>query len=702
LQDRRLEETLERELQNGFHNEADTDWALPANVAWVTEKVAAQASHPALSIPLVIAGEITASDEMADAEDPSCPGIVNYRYALASADQVQQALACAAADPSGWRSLSVEHRSLALRKVAVHLAKHRGDSIAVMLRDTGKAVSEGDAEFSEAIDFANYYTHRISDAAFLDGTEATPLGTVVITPPWNFPFAIPCGGVLAALAAGNTVIFKPAPEAVWTGYHMCQLLWDAGIPRTALQFLVCPDNEIGTSLLTDDRVHAVILTGAYATAKLFHSWKPTMNLFAETSGKNSLIITNACDPDQAVKDLVRSAFGHAGQKCSAASLAIITAERYDDPAFLRQLRDAAASLTVGSAWELDSIVTPVVRAPGPELLRGLTTLDEGETWLLEPKMIDGNPCLWSPGIKLGIRPGSWYHQTECFGPVLGLMRAPDFKTAMQWQNDSMFGLTAGLHSLDPKEIRAWQGTVEAGNVYLNRSITGAIVQRQPFGGWKSSCIGAGAKAGGPNYVAQFSHWQETALPQQRAVIGEELRSFAQTHAADDAWLMAAMESDAYWWSHEFGIAHDPTALICEKNLFRYRAMPHAIIRASDGQSFAHTLRMVAAAERAGVKKISVSSSTLLPRIASEHVMVLNQSDEEFLQRLRKQPPHGVLRAVGASAEMHRIAHEQRLRIVARPVLALGRIEMLPFLREQSLSATAHRYGNLVPIDDMLR
>jgi RHH-type proline utilization regulon transcriptional repressor/proline dehydrogenase/delta 1-pyrroline-5-carboxylate dehydrogenase len=266
----------------------------------------------------------------------------------------------------------------------------------------------------------------------------------------------------------------------------------------------------------------------------------------------------------------------------------------------------------------------------------------------------------------------------------------------------MFGLTAGLHSLDPKEIRTWQATVEAGNVYLNRSITGAIVQRQPFGGWKSSCIGAGAKAGGPNYVAQFSHWQETALPHQRAMISEELRSFAQTHAADDAWLMAAMESDAYWWSHEFGIAHDPTALICEKNLFRYRAMPHAIIRASEDQSFAHTLRMVAAAERAGVKKISVSSSTLLPRIASEHVMVLNQSDEEFLQRLRKQPPHGVLRAVGASAEMHRIAHEQRLRIVARPVLALGRIEMLPFLREQSLSATAHRYGNLVPIDDMLR
>ena len=702
MQDRKVEETQERSLQEGFHNEADTDWALPANVVWATGKVLEQSSSAAPSIPLVIAGEAIESSEKVDAEDPSRPGVVNYRYSLASADQAQQALACAAADPSGWRNTTQQQRSLALRKVAAHLAKHRGDSIAVMLRDTGKAVAEGDAEFSEAIDFANYYAHRNLDPSFHDGTVATPLGTVVITPPWNFPFAIPLGGVLAALASGNTVIFKPAPEAVWTGYHMCQLLWDAGIPRSAVQFLVCPDNEIGTSLLTDDRVHAVILTGAYATAKLFHAWKPTMNLFAETSGKNSLIITNACDPDQAVKDLVRSAFGHAGQKCSAASLAIITAERYDDPAFLRQLRDAAASLTVGSAWALDSIVTPVVRAPGPELIRSLTTLDEGESWLLEPQMIDGNPCLWSPGIKLGIRPGSWYHQTECFGPVLGLMRAPDFETAMRWQNDTLFGLTAGLHSLNPKEIRAWQGTVEAGNVYLNRSITGAIVQRQPFGGWKSSCIGAGAKAGGPNYVAQFSHWHETSLPQQRAEIGEGLRCFARNHAADDAWLMAAMESDAYWWAHEFGIAHDPTALICEKNLFRYRAMPHAVIRASTEQPFAHTLRLVAAAERAGVTQIIVSSPTLLSNIASQKIRAIKQSDEEFLLALRDLAPHGVLRAVGAGAEMHRIAHEQRLRIVTRRVLALGRMEMLSFLREQSLSATAHRYGNLVPIDDMLR
>jgi RHH-type proline utilization regulon transcriptional repressor/proline dehydrogenase/delta 1-pyrroline-5-carboxylate dehydrogenase len=525
---------------------------------------------------------------------------------------------------------------------------------------------------------------------------------VVITPPWNFPLAIPCGGILAALAAGNTVIFKPAPEAVLTGYHLCRLLWEAGIPPHALQFLPCPDNDIGRSLLTDERTHAVILTGAFATARMFHSWKPSMALFAETSGKNSLIVTNACDPDQAVKDLVKSAFGHAGQKCSAASLAIITADRYDDPAFLRQLRDAAASLRVGPAWDLSAVVTPVVRAPGEDLQRALTTLEPGESWLLEPRMIDNNPCLWSPGIKLGIQPGSWYHQTECFGPVLGLMRAPDFATALRWQNDSLFGLTAGLHSLDPKEIREWQQNVETGNIYLNRSITGAIVQRQPFGGWKSSCIGAGAKAGGPNYVAQFCHWREQALPLHRRPARADLVDLMSRSGDGDAWWQAALENDEYWWHEEFSVAHDPTGLACEKNLFRYRAMPVAIIRGEEDTPLPHVLRLVAAAVRAGVPRITVSSPQALADIHLPGVQVLQQKAEELPGFLATMPPHGVLRCTVADDRLYRAAHQQRWRVIQRPVLAHGRLELLPFFREQSLSATAHRYGNVMPIDEMLR
>src|SRR5690606_26764578 len=144
---------------------------------------------------------------------------------------------------------------------------------------------------------------------------------------------------------------------------------------------------------------------------------------------------------------------------------------------------------------------------GEALARALTTLDPGEEWLLEPRMVDGNPCLWSPGIKLGVAPESWYRRTECFGPVLGLVRAENLDHAIRIQNDSQFGLTGGIHSLDPAELAEWKKRVEVGNAYVNRPITGAIVQRQPFGGWKRSCFGPGAKAGGPNYVVQFATWR---------------------------------------------------------------------------------------------------------------------------------------------------------------------------------------------------
>jgi RHH-type proline utilization regulon transcriptional repressor/proline dehydrogenase/delta 1-pyrroline-5-carboxylate dehydrogenase len=317
-------------------------------------------------------------------------------------------------------------------------------------------------------------------------------------------------------------------------------------------------------------------------------------------------------------------------------------------------------------------------------------------------MIDNNPCLWSPGIKLGIKPRSWYHQTECFGPVLGLMRAPDFSTALRWQNDSLFGLTAGLHSLDPREIREWQRTVEAGNVYLNRSITGAIVQRQPFGGWKSSCIGAGAKAGGPNYVAQFSHWSETSLPSLRATPREDLRAVADESCPQDDWLDAALANDEYWWQQEFSRAHDPTALRCEKNLFRYRALPVALIRGEVDTPLSQLVRLVAAAVRAGVPRILVSSPQQIPPLRWRRVAIVRQEAEDVPSLLATLPLHGVLRCVTADDALFRAAHQQRWRIVKRPVLAHGRWEMLPFLREQSLSATAHRYGNVMPIDELLR
>ena len=208
--------------------------------------------------------------------------------------------------------------------------------------------------------------------------------------------------------------------------------------------------------------------------------------------------------DSAIKDTVASAFGHSGQKCSACSLLVLEAEVYDDPHFRKQLKDAVESLTVGSCWDYSCKVTPLIRQPQDTLLRGLLNLENGEEWLVQPKRDPKNPNLWSPGVKMGIKEGSFMHLTELFGPILSVMRAKNLDHAIDIVNATAYGLTSGLYSLDDREKKIWMEKIEAGNCYINRAITGAIVRRQPFGGTKASSFGNGAKAGGPNYLMQFA------------------------------------------------------------------------------------------------------------------------------------------------------------------------------------------------------
>jgi RHH-type transcriptional regulator, proline utilization regulon repressor / proline dehydrogenase / delta 1-pyrroline-5-carboxylate dehydrogenase len=671
-----------------FSNEPDTDWSLPHNAAWIRSQVESMKSQLPQSIPLQIGGEVLSGGLQASGHSPSHPEQVLYHYELADLSQISRALDAAVVAQKAWSEKPLEERRSILRAVAVQLRNDRGTAIATMVLDAGKAVMEADGEVSEAIDFANYYARSFSPEWF-DGASFTPLGTVLVTPPWNFPFAIPCGSVLAALMAGNTVILKPAPESVMTAWVMVNSLWAAGVPREVLQFVSCADHEIGQALVSDDRVNGVILTGAYETARMFLSWKPEMKLFAETSGKNSLIIMASSDSDLAIKDLVKSAFGHAGQKCSAASLAIIEAELYDDPGFLRRLKDAAASLKVGPSTEYDSIVTPLIRPPGKELMRALTTLDEGESWLLEPKMISGNECLWSPGIKLGVKEDSWFRRTECFGPVLGLIRARDLDHAIGIQNGSAFGLTGGIHALDPQEIDQWSQEVEVGNAYINRSITGAIVQRQPFGGWKRSCFGPGAKAGGPNYVEQFGTWQQVGLPARLAAIPSFIADQIKQWNPSD-FLQAAAASDAWWMQKEFQPSHDPSALQCESNIFRYRPFRTAVIRIESEAQLTAGYRSLLATMAAGIK----AELSVAPGVNAGWDRVTHETIAQFELRLR-QGCWEIARVFQENAALCEAAVEAGVRLISKPVVASGRIELLCYFREQSRTETRHRHGRLL-------
>ena len=361
------------------------------------------------------------------------------------------------------------------------------------------------------------------------------MALTVVTPPWNFPVAIPAGSVLAALAAGSAVIIKPAPQAARCGAVLVDALLSAGVPADALQLVNVSEGELGQRLVADPRVGRLILTGAFDTATLFRQFRRDLPLLAETSGKNAIVVTPSADIDLAVRDVVRSAFGHAGQKCSAASLAILVGSVATSARFRAQLVDAVTSLTV--AWPSDaaSQMGPVISPPEGKLLAALTTLSPGERWLVEPRQLDETGRLWSPGVKDGVAPGSPFHLTEYFGPVLGSdERRLAFGTRSSCRTRRRTGSRPGCSRSIRVSWRCGATRVEAGNLYINRGTTGAIVRRQPFGGWKRSSVGAGTKAGGPNYLVGLTDWVSRPST-ATAVVGPAGRVAAGGGARGRAW-----------------------------------------------------------------------------------------------------------------------------------------------------------------------
>jgi RHH-type proline utilization regulon transcriptional repressor/proline dehydrogenase/delta 1-pyrroline-5-carboxylate dehydrogenase len=698
-----------------FENEADTDFSLPANSAWAAELVADQSAYP--PIPLVVAGNELDGDRVTKpCIDPSRPGVELCRYSLASEDDVNRALDCANRDPDGWRAMTIDERNAIMRNVAAELRKARGPLTRVAIANGGKTIAEIDPEISEAIDFVEFYPQTARSYHELAGIHVEPLGTVVVVPPWNFPVAIPCGGIAAALAAGNTVILKPASDTVLIAWELCRCFWRAGISKRVLQFLPCPGGGAGAKLVSDPRVDAVILTGGTDTALRMLAAKPDLRLFAETGGKNATIVTALSDREQAVKHVVHSAFSHAGQKCSATSLLLLEGEVYDDPEFKRMLCDAVESIRVGSAWQLETRMSPMIRPPSGELEQVLMTLEPGESWAVMPQRDPQQPHLWTPAVKWGVRPGSFAHCTEFFGPVLSVMRFDTLDEAINLANATGYGLTSGLQSLDDREIARWKAGIRAGNLYINKPTVGAVVLRQPFGGWNKSSFGPGMKAGGPNYVAQFQRFTEkksvaSTSPELQspplASLSRQLQKSA-VNTIDLERITAALLSYDHWWREEFSREHDHFRLLGEDNIRRY--VPYPLIRVCirPQDSLFEIFARVAAARVTGAR-VLVSHA---PDHPSEHLSLLDECTEDWAAAIEiaTEPDEALAEIVATSRDQRiRFAAPDRVPLMLReaaakarggtaivdhPVLAEGRVELLWYLREQAISYAYHRYGNL--------
>ncbi|BDB62406.1 bifunctional proline dehydrogenase/L-glutamate gamma-semialdehyde dehydrogenase [Rhodococcus sp. RDE2] len=631
-----------------FTNTPDTDPSLPQNREW-GRRILERVPSSKLGIDTVRA------------------------HTLSSEEQLESMLADATAAGRAWGARSGAERARILEQVADVLEARRADLLEVMAAEGGKTLDQSDPEVSEAIDFARHYAERARALDGIDGARFVPSTLTVVTPPWNFPVAIPAGSTLGALASGSAVVLKPATLTARCGSVLAEAMWDAGVPRDVLHLVHADERSLGTKLVSDPRVDRVVLTGAYETAELFRSLRPGRRLLAETSGKNAIVVTPSADPDLAVRDVVQSAFGHAGQKCSAASLVILVGSVATSRRFRDQLVDAVRSLPVGPAHDPRTRMGPLIEPAQGKLLTALTELEDGESWLVEPRRLDEEGRLWTPGVRTGVRRGSRTHLVEFFGPVLGVMTAADLDEAIAIQNEVDYGLTAGLHSLDPDEIARWLDRVQAGNLYVNRGITGAIVRRQPFGGWKKSSVGAGFKAGGPNYLFGFGSWEPCTW--------------------DEDALRRAFDDDERAWTSEFAVAQDVTGLTAERNLFRYRPV-RTHVRLGEAGRPDELVRVLGAAARAGAP-VEISSAFDVDLVRCSNTArfdgrVRVESDVEWEERIVDTTPARV-RLIGAAppAEWNTRCD---IAVFDHPVTGSGRIEMLPFLAEQSVTITAHRFG----------
>ena len=674
LQDRRNDVAFAP--ASGFANAADTDPSLAGNRAWGYE-IIGRAGTSDIGLDLVA------------------------NQTISSEANLQEVMDRVVAGGARWANESLQTRATKLHEIGVAMEANRGALIEVAMAEAGKTMDQADTEISEAVDFAHYYAQRALELDKIDGASPVPFGVTVVTPPWNFPIAIPAGGALAALAAGSAVIFKPAGASARCGAVLADIISKI-IDQDVFVPVQLSESGLGKQLLSHPKVDQVILTGGYETAQLFRGFRPDLRLLAETSGKNAIIVTESADYDLAAKDIAYSAFGHAGQKCSASSLVILVGSVHKSKRFLRQLHDAVSSMHVGHANDPRTQMGPMIAAPAGKLLEGLTQLGRGEKWLLEPSQLDETGKLWSPGIRVNVVPNSTSHLTEYFGPILSIMIAPNLEAAIALQNSVDYGLTTGIHSLDAVEIEKWLAKIQAGNLYVNRGITGAIVQRQPFGGWKRSSVGPSTKAGGPNYILSLTNWKSsrsTASAEIRNKSVNELLAVAQLTDFSDTEmesLVRAAKSDQAALTETFSNATDPSNLDSERNVLRYRRSD-CVLRIQDTAGSQETMRALSIALVLGSLDISAFEldKNVMSLLKKSGLRVAIEDQDTFERRLAASPRR--VRLVGGEpiVDADSAFSNCDVAVYSHELTESGRIELLPFFKEQSVTVTGHRFGTPV-------
>jgi len=501
-----------------YKNEAYLDWSDEKNVEKMRAALKDIGGRLGKSHPAIIGGKRIETDGEIVSVNPANPSQVVGRTAAATEREADMALDVATGAFEHWSRTGPEARARVLLRAAAIMKRRKFELLAWEVFEGGKPWFEADAQVAEAIDFLEYYARemlRLKDGVeiyAIPGEESRysyqPMGVGVIIAPWNFPTAILTGMSSAAIVAGNTVVMKPSEYTPVIGAVVAEIFEEAGLPEGVLNFLPGYGADVGDYLVRDARTRFISFTGSMKTglrinelaAKQIENQRWVKRVIAEMGGKDAMVIDDSADLDSAADDIVKSAYGYSGQKCSAASRAILHADVYDE--VLAKVLENARALKIGLPAGEDGAtvnVGPVISEPQFEKVSGYVDAgkQEGDRVLGEDPGDPQNGYFISPTI-FAVEPGARVAREEIFGPVLSVIKARDFDDALKLANDSPYGLTGGVYSKNRDHLERARQEFKAGNVYFNRSITGALVGVQPFGGFGMS--GTDSKAGGPDYL----------------------------------------------------------------------------------------------------------------------------------------------------------------------------------------------------------
>jgi RHH-type transcriptional regulator, proline utilization regulon repressor / proline dehydrogenase / delta 1-pyrroline-5-carboxylate dehydrogenase len=468
--------------------------------------------------PLVIGGEKIWTDKLTPSANPAAPKQIVGYVPEAGIPEAERAVKAARAAFQKWSRTLFEERARLLDRAAAIMDRRRYELSAVEVFEVGKPWAEADGDIREAMDFCRFYAERMRLIGRprltqpVPGEESYqhywPRGVALVIAPWNFPIAILCGMVSAALVTGNTVIMKPSEQSIICGAMLVQIFEEAGVPPGVLNFISGHGSVIGAHLVDHKDVDLIAFTGSRevglriweSAGKTLPGQRELKRVICEMGGKNPVIIDSDADLDEAIVDSIYSAFGYQGQKCSALSRLILLEENYDR--VMERLLSAAASLRIGNPEVPGIMVGPVIDEAAYRRILDYIEIGKSEATLAyQAKQVPPEGYFIPPTIFTDVKPNMRIAREEIFGPVLSILKVRDLDEALAVANGTDYALTAGFFSRSPANIDRAKAEIEAGNVYINRSCTGAIVGRHPFGGFKMS--GGGTKAGGADYLLQF-------------------------------------------------------------------------------------------------------------------------------------------------------------------------------------------------------